>query len=474
MNRKKEIAKYLVADYLTSSITWTLFWAFRKLYIESHKYGIDVPFHPDSKFYLSALLAIPAFWIFLYAMSGLYANVFHKSRIAEVKQLFTASAIGVVILFFTLLLNDAVINYKSYYMTVSLLFGLQFFLSTFFHLVITSGTNKKVHNRKIGFNTILVGSNLKAFDLYTEMEKQRKSSGNKFVGFVHVDKSNGFSAELNKKLAHLGEFEGIRQSIEEKKVEEVIVAIESSEHKYIENIINTLDDCDVSIKIIPDMYDIMTGSVRLSSIMDAPLIVVSRDILDPWQRFFKRFFDVFMSLFFLIILSPVYLIIAIVIKLTSKGPVIYSQERIGLHGRPFTIYKFRSMNTNAEKNGPALSSNNDSRITPFGKFLRRSRMDELPQFYNVLIGTMSIVGPRPERQFFIDQIVQRAHHYRHLTKVKPGITSWGQVKYGYAENIEQMIERMKYDLLYIENISLLLDLRIIIYTILIVFQGRGK
>lgn len=473
MNRRRQIAKYLIADFITSSIAWSLFWAFRKFYIESHKYGIKVPFNANNKFF-AALVIIPLFWIFIYAMLGLYVNVYRKSRIAELKQLFTACLIGTVILFFAILLNDAVPSYRYYYMSVSVLFGLQFFLSSLFHVIITTGATKKVHSRKIGFNTILVGSNRNALELYDDMQKQKKSSGHKFVGFVHVDSSNGFSAELNKKLAHLGEFENIKETITKEKVEEVIVAIESSEHRYIENIINTLDDCNVAIKIIPDMYDIMTGSVRLTSIMDAPLIVVSRDILHPRQRFFKRFFDVVMSLFFLVILSPVYAIIALLIKITSKGPVIYKQQRIGIYGRPFTIYKFRSMYTDAEKDGPALSSKDDNRITPLGRFLRQSRMDELPQFYNVLKGDMSIVGPRPERQFYIDQIVKRAPHYRHLTKVRPGVTSWGQVKYGYAENIDQMVDRMKYDLLYIENISFLLDIRIIIYTVLIVFQGRGK
>ena len=474
MNRKKEIAKYLVADYITSSVTWTLFWCFRKFFIESHKFGINAPFDASTTFFVSTLLIIPAFWIFIYAMAGLYTNVYHKSRIAEVKQLITSSAIGVVILFFTLLLNDEVINYKSYYISVSVLFGLQFFTSSFLHLLITTYTNNRVHNRKIGFNTLLVGSNKKAYELYEEMERERRSSGNRFVGFVHVDKNNEFLSQLSKKLIHLGDVENMKEIIAQQKVEEVIIAMESSEHEHLENIIHTLDGCNVVIKIIPDMYDIVTGSVRLTSLIDAPLIVVSRDVLHPRQVFFKRVFDISMSLFFLIIFSPVYLIIAIIIKLTSKGPIIYHQERVGLREKPFIIYKFRSMYTDAEKNGPALSSDNDSRITSFGKFLRRTRLDEFPQFYNVLIGNMSIVGPRPERRFFIDQIMQKTPHYKNLSKVKPGITSWGQVKYGYAENTDQMVDRMKYDLLYIENISLLLDLRIVIYTVLIVFQGRGK
>ncbi len=473
MNRRWEISKYVIADFLCSAITWAAFWIFRKQYIESEKFGIQVALTFDVKFYI-ALVVIPSFWIFLYLLSGLYANVYRKSRIAEIKQLFITTVIGVVILFFTLLLKNVIITYKSYYFSTSVLFSMQFILTSLAHILITTATNRKIHNREIGFNTILIGSNARAVQLFDDMESQKSSSGNRFVGFVHVDSNNGASSELSGKLNHLGDFENIHDLIVQEKAEEVIIAIESSEHKYIETIINKLSDTKTVIKIIPDMYDILTGSVKLSSILDAPLIVVSKDILEPKQVILKRVFDTMVSMFCLIILSPVYLIIAIIIKLTSKCHVFYSHERIGLHGKPFTIYKFRSMTHGAEKNGPALSSKDDNRITKVGKFLRKTRLDELPQFFNVLIGTMSIVGPRPERSFFIEQIVQKAPQYTHLQKIKPGITSWGQVKYGYAENVEQMIRRMKYDLLYLENISFLLDMRILIYTVLIVVQGRGK
>ena len=174
------------------------------------------------------------------------------------------------------------------------------------------------------------------------------------------------------------------------------------------------------------------------------------------------------------LLIPLFIILAIIIKLDSKGPVFYSQERIGKDGKPFTIYKFRTMVQDAEKFGPALAKDNDPRVTRVGKFLRKTRLDELPQFYNVLRGDMSLVGPRPERKYFIDQIIQRAPEYLHLLKVRPGITSIGQVKYGYAENIDQLVDRMKYDLIYIQEFSLLLDFKIMLYTIKVVIEGRGK
>lgn len=193
-----------------------------------------------------------------------------------------------------------------------------------------------------------------------------------------------------------------------------------------------------------------------------------------WQANIKRLVDIFGSSVAIILLAPVYLITAIGVKFSSKGPIFYSHERIGRYGNPFMIYKFRSMKQNSEQNGPALSSDNDPRITKFGKFMRKSRLDELPQFYNVIIGDMSLVGPRPERQFFIDKIVEVAPHYIHLLKVRPGITSWGQVKFGYAENVDEMVERLKYDIIYIENMSLYIDLKIIIYTVKIILKLEGK
>ncbi|MBI5219329.1 MAG: sugar transferase [Bacteroidia bacterium] len=471
MNKKFQLTKYLVSDILSSGIVWVLFFVFRKIYIEPLKFGYQIPVELDLKFY-AGLVFIPLFWVFLYYMSGYYKDIYRKSRLIELGQTLFITVIGVLLIFFALILDDTVSTYKNYYFSFFTLLGLQFIISYTPRLIITTRTNKRIQNRVIGFNTIIIGSNARAVELYEDFASQKMSYGNKFIGFISISNKNG--CLLGKHLDNLGSIDDLRRIVDEYNIEEVLIAMESSEHEKIWKIINKLQDKHIIIKVIPAMYDILTGSVKMSAIYGTPLIQISYDIMPMWQKNFKRVIDAVVSAIAMIILIPVYIFLAIGVKMSSKGPILYSHERIGRYGKPFTIYKFRSMGQDAEKNGPALSSKEDNRITPFGKFMRKSRMDEFPQFYNVLIGDMSLVGPRPERQFFIDQIIQIAPHYLHLHKVRPGITSWGQVKYGYAENVEQMIERLKYDIIYLENMSLYLDFKILIYTVKTVVQGSGK
>lgn len=471
MNNRLQTIKYILSDLITASIAWTLFFTYRKVYIESVKFDLSLHFEPNVAFY-RGLVIIPIFWVLMHYLSGYYKDIYRKSRLKELWKTFITSLLGVVLLFFVLLLDDEIISYKSYYQSFTSLFILQFILSYLPRVILTTRTNHKIQNKKIGFETLIIGSNLKALDLYETLAKQKKSAGNLFVGFVSVHDKRQYL--LKKHLELLGNLHNLQNVITKHNIKEVIIALEDHEHDTIGVIMNKIEGADVTIKVIPGMYDLLMGTARMSSLFGEPLIQISQNLMPVWEEKAKRVLDILISVVAMILLFPLYIFLILGVRASSKGPIFFAQERIGKFGKPFMIYKFRSMFIDSEKGGPALSKKNDSRITKFGLFMRKSRFDEFPQFWNVIIGDMSLVGPRPERQFFIDQIVERAPQYIHLHKVRPGITSWGQVKFGYAENIDEMIERLKYDIVYIENMSLYIDLKILIYTVKIILKLEGK
>jgi len=471
-NWKKQVSKYVITDYLMAALSWISFFLFRKIIIAKplvFSFKNDILSDPA---FIKGVIIIPLFWLLLYYVIGEYHNIFRRSRLQELGKTIFISTLGVILIFFVLILDDTIISYKNYYQSFFFILSTHFALTYFPRLYFTTLTSHNIQNQIIGFPTLIIGSNQKALKLFQDLQRKPKSSGTQIIGYITI---NGNSdTTLNDHIPHLGNLETLIDTINCKNIEEVIIAIEPSEREKIQQILSKTKATNVLIKAIPDLLDILSGSVKMASLFGVPLIELSHELMPAWQENIKRIIDVIASIFALIILSPIYIFLALGVKFSSKGPILYSHERMGRYGKPFKIYKFRSMIVNAETDGPALSSHFDPRVTNFGRFMRKMRFDEFPQFFNVLIGDMSLVGPRPERQFYVEKITARAPHYLMLFKVRPGITSWGQVKFGYAENVDEMIERLNFDIIYLENMSLYVDIKIMIYTIKTVLEGSGK
>ena len=463
MKNRFWVILFIISDWLIASLVWGLFFYFRKTWIE------EKAFEVDQNFIIGSIL-VPLLWLLIYYLQGSYHEVRRMYRLKILNLTFFGSLIGTVLIFFILILDDTVSNYQMYYYSFGLLFSLQFLLSVLIRLILATVLINFLRKAGSGFRTVIIGGSEKAVSILNDLTNQ-KWCINTMVGYINI---NGSDRLLDNKIAYLGHCDNLEILIRNHKVEEVIIAIESSDHNRIQKIITRIQDGRVKIKILPDMYELLSGSLKMTDIYGALLLQIVDDSMPIWQQALKRAMDLIISLVALILLIPIYITCALAVKFSSSGPIFYLQDRVGLDGRVFKIIKFRTMYLNSEESGPQLSSTNDSRITKAGRFMRKTRLDEFPQFINVILGHMSLVGPRPERQFYIDKIMELAPQYVHLTKVRPGITSWGQVKYGYAENVEQMLDRMKFDLLYLKNRSIALDIKIMFYTIAIVLKAKGK
>ena len=468
--RKTSIWLYAASDFMSSLLAWYCLYMFRKVIIEVQGFNPTLPFY-DKQFFAGVLI-VPSIWVLLHYVSGAYTDLYRKSRFQELAKTAFMVLLGTIVIFFALLLDDRVRRFTDYYLTFLVLYLAQFTFTFLGRLILLNRAKAAIRKKKFGFNTLLIGSNQNASDIYEEFSATNRHFGYKFLGYI---KLNGDTANrVTSELKQLGTISDLEKVVEQNNIEEIIIAIESNEHHQLNDIINTMADKKAYIRIIPDMYDILSGTTKMNSVIGEAFIEIPPSLLSEWQLISKRWFDVFFSLLALILCSPLLLYVAIRIKLSSKGPVFYTQERLGQYGKPFNILKFRSMYTDAEQHGPKLTTDDDPRITPVGKWIRKYRIDELPQFINVIMGEMSIVGPRAERKFFADQIVVKAPYYKHVFKVKPGITSLGMVKYGYASTVDEMVKRLKYDIIYIENMSVVMDFKIIIYTVSTVLYGRGK
>lgn len=464
MSKSKEKILLLITDFLMINLAWFVYTYIRK---ETGWFVLVI----DPQFFVP-MFVIYFYWLIIFTFVGMYRTWFASSRFDEISSLFKATFFGIFLLFFLIFIDDYMHNVATATrILIFIYWGLFLFFVGSGRIIIRS-VQRNLLIKGIGRRcALIIGFNPRAFETFDTVT-QARGLGIDIEAFVAVKEENVGKDYKGKKVE--GTINQLNELIEKYCAKEIIIALDRENNDVLIDVISKCEGKNLSLKIVPDLYEILSGQARTSQIYGMPLIDIMPELMPEWEKKIKRLLDIIISLIILIFNLPILLIAAMAIKLESEGPVLFKQERMGQNGKVFNILKYRSMVNNAEKlTGPVWSQKNDPRITKVGKFVRKVRIDEIPQMVNVLKGEMSLVGPRPERPFFVEKLSQEIPYYKRRLKVRPGITGWAQVKHKYDETIEDVKIKLRYDLFYIENMSIRMDFKILLRTVFVVLFGKG-
>lgn len=463
-SNRLQILSEIIADFFAITISFIL-----QYWIRFHSGLFQSQVIPDLQVTLITYIFFIIYWYLLLVFMGMYKNWYELSPIEEVSGVVKSVFWGTVIIVL-LVYSDTSNSPRMLFLSYLAVFTITISIFRYTNRLL----QKKMRIKGIIQIPILIIGDLKSCNEFAQRAAKSKGWGYRTVALIITEKN----ADINKELEYptyedLSKFDTIA-----KQYKPEIVVLLGSLHKNYEELMElayTASENNIRVKIEPDLYDAFTGQAKTRNLWGIPLIEINTKILKPYQAFFKRLFDIVFSAAVLLIGFPIWFAVGLIVKLTSKGPIFYVQNRIGRDGKIFKIYKFRSMYTEQQLAKPNWTSNNDPRVTPFGRFIRKTHLDEIPQFWNTLIGDMSVVGPRPEQPHFVEEFSKAIPQYNRRHKVRPGITGWWQVKYtSYELSLDEIKNRLKDDFYYIENYSIKLDLEIILRTIWLMVKGHGQ